>query len=122
MKDLRKLLEAANHLVSEQDAYLAIEGFFEWFQGDIFIYHSSQIAEFLNNIRWSVYEYLQPEFKRSWYLTDKATPDFQHYSFRVPPEIEDPAARAMYWSLMNRSRSQPYVHRFVIHELLKCRY
>ena len=119
---LRKLLEAVGHNVSEQEAYLAIENFFEWFHDDIFIYHSSQIAEFLNNIRWSIYDYLQPEFRRSWHLTNKATPDFPIYSYRVPPAITEPVARAMYWDVMNRSRSKPYVHRFVVTESLKGRY
>jgi hypothetical protein len=31
---LRKLLEASGHAVSEQEAYLAIESFFEWFHDD----------------------------------------------------------------------------------------
>jgi hypothetical protein len=88
---LRKLLEGAGHPVSEQEAYLAIENFFDWSHDDIFIYHSSRIAEFLNNIRWSIYDYLQPEFRRSWYPTN---PPF--YSYRVPPDITEPVAHAMY--------------------------
>jgi hypothetical protein len=111
---LRKLLETAGHTVSEQEAYLAIENFFAWFHSDIFIYHSSQIAEFLNNIRWSIYDYLQPEFRRSWYLTNPPI-----YSYRVPPEITEPVAHAMYWDVMNRSRSKPYVERFVVPDFFK---
>ncbi len=72
---LRKLNEAAGHSISEQDAYLAVENFLEWFQQDIIIYNSSSIAEFLNNLRWASYHYLQPEFQRSWHLTDRATRD-----------------------------------------------
>jgi hypothetical protein len=119
---LRKLLKTAGHSVSEQQAYLAIENFFEWFHNDIFIYHSSQIAEFLNNIRWAVYEYLQPEFRRSFHLTDQATRDFPIYNYRVPAEIGEPVALAMYWDAMNRSRSKPYVQRFVVTEFLKGRF
>jgi hypothetical protein len=111
---LRKLLEAAGHPVSEQEACRAVESFFEWFHDDIFIYHSSLIAEFLNNIRWSIYDYLQPEFERSWYLTDEATPNFPIWSYRVPPDITEPIARAMYWDVMNRSRSEPFVPRFAV--------
>lgn len=119
---LRKLLEAAGHPVSEQEAYLAVENFFEWFHDDIFIYHSSQIAEFLNNIRWAIYDYLQPEFQRSWHWTDKATAQFPIYSYRVPAEITEPLALAMYWNAMNRSRSRPYMPRFVVTDALKQRY
>jgi len=118
---LRKLLEAAGHSVSEQEAYLAVENFFEWFHDDIFIYHSSQIAEFLNNIRWAIFDYLQPEFRRSWHLTDKATPNFPMYGYRVPAEITEPVARAMYWDAMNRVRSKPW-HRFTVHDSFKRHY
>jgi hypothetical protein len=111
---LRKLLEAAGHPVSEQEAYLAVENFFEWFHDDIFIYHSSQIAEFLNNIRWAIYNYLQPEYQRSWHWSDRATVQFPIYSYRVPAEITEPLALAMYWNAMNRSRSSPYMPRFVV--------
>jgi hypothetical protein len=119
---LRKLLDQAGHPVSEQQAYLAVETFFDWFQEDIFIYHSTQIAEFLNNIRWAIYWYLQPEFRRSWHLTDRATADFPAYGYRVPSEIAEQVAVAMYWNLMNRSRSQPYVQRFVISPHMKTLY
>jgi len=119
---LRKLLEAAGHTVSEQDAYLAIDNFFEWFHRDIFIYHSSQIAEFLNNIRLEIFEYLQSEFQRSWHLTEHATPDFADYRYTIPTDIVEPIARAMYWDLMNRVRSKPWLHRFVVSDSLKQRY
>src|SRR5215218_1142153 len=44
------------------DALLALADFYEKFHTDILNYHASTIAEFLNNIRWGIYEYLQPEF------------------------------------------------------------
>ena len=119
---LRTLLRTAGHTVSEQDAYLAVENFFEWFFDDIFIYHSSQIAEFLNNIRWAIFEYLQPEYRRSWHLTDKATPDLQRYGYHFPSELTEPVARAMYWNVMNRVRAKPWIHRFVVSDFCKRRY
>ncbi|MGD9667843.1 MAG: hypothetical protein AB7U75_02185 [Hyphomicrobiaceae bacterium] len=114
VRHLRRLLKEAGHTVDEQEAYLAIVDFFAWFHGNIFFCHSSKIAEFLNEIRWSIYEYLQPEFARSWYLTDEATKNFAAYSYLVPTEIEEPLAIAMYWDVMNRSRTKPYMQRFVI--------
>ncbi|MBM0108927.1 hypothetical protein JM946_29725 [Steroidobacter sp. S1-65] len=84
------MLAESGHPISEQDAYLAIPSFFEWFQGNIFIYHSSRIAEFLNNIRWAIFEYLKPEFERSWHLTENATPDFPAYGYRIPDGIVEP--------------------------------
>lgn len=119
---LRKLLVDAGHPVSEQHAYLAVEDFWGWFQQDIFMYHSSQIAELLNNIRWGIYDYLQPEFRRSWHLTERATPGFPIYGYRVPEEISEPIAVAMYWEAMNRTREPPYVQRFVIPDYMKRRH
>ena len=119
---LRRLLKHSGYTVGEQEAYLAVDNFFEWFFDGIFMYHSSQIAEFLNNIRWAIFDYLQPEFQRSWHLTDDATRDFQKYSYHVPDDIMEPVARAMYWDVMNRVRAKPWMHRFVISEYCKRRY
>lgn len=118
---LRKVLAASGHAVSEQEAYLAIENFFDWFHDDFFIYHSSQIAEFLNNIRWAIFDYLQLEFRRSYHISEKATPTFPLYGYSVPADITKPVARAMYWNLMNRVRSGPWVHRFIISDDFKQR-
>lgn len=119
---LRRLLEQAGHPVSEQQAYSAVETFFEWFHEHIFIYHSSQICEFLNNIRWAIYEYLQPEFRRSYHVPATSTAEFPRYSYHVPSAITEPVAVAMYWDAMNRSRSQPHVQRFVIPDYMKQRF
>lgn len=109
-------------MVTEQQAYLAVENFFEWFHDDIFIYHSSQIAEFLNNIRWAIFDYLQLEFARSWHLTEKATELCPIYAYRFPEGCTEPVARAMYWDVMNRVRARPWVHRFVVSDSFKQRY
>ena len=119
---LRKLLGAAGYTVSEQEAYGAFESFFEWFHDGVFAYQSSQIAEFLNNIRWAIFEYLAPEFQRSWHRTENATPEFPEYAYSIPAGITEPVARAMYWNVMKRVRSRPLVHRFVISESCKERY
>jgi hypothetical protein len=50
------------------------------------------------------------------------TVQFPIYSYRVPVEITEPLALAMYWNVMNRSRSRPYMPRFVVTDALKQRY
>ncbi|MGO8184126.1 hypothetical protein [Rhizobium leguminosarum] len=122
VKHLQAVLRAAGHEIDETRAYLGFETFYDWFHRDIFIYHSSTIAEFLNNIRWEIFEYLQPEFRRSYHLMGKVFSGLAMYGYRVPAEINEPVARAMYWGLMNRSRMQPYVHRFVVSDNMKMRY
>ena len=122
VRHLRKLLEQAGHYVSEQEAYLAVAPFFEWFHNDIFMYHSSQISEFLNNIRWAIYDYLQTEFRRSFHVPANSPAKGPVYNYRVPVEIGEPMAVAMYWEAMNRSRWRPYVQRFAIPAYMKKRY
>ena len=122
VKHVRRLLEASGHPVSEQDGYLAIPNFFEWFHDDIFIYHSSLIAEALNNLRWAIFDYLQPEFRRSWHPKESNIPELQRYGYHYPKGCNEPMARAMYWELMNRVRAKPWTHRFVVDDSFKRRY
>lgn len=114
VKHIRMLLENSGHKVSEQEAYLAVEGFFEWFHNHIFTYHSSLIAEFLNNIRWAIFNYLQPEYNRSWHVSGKKPDNFVMYGFHYPKECNEQVAKAMYWNLMNRVRARPWMHQFVV--------
>ena len=105
---LQKLLENVGCEIGQKKAFLAIDNFYEWFFEHVFFYHSHPIAEFLNNIRWEIYLYLKNEFKRSIELYPKNSPsDLQRYRYHVPPEINDPLAHAMYWTLMNNVRSKP---------------
>jgi hypothetical protein len=115
----RRLLAASGNPVSEQEGYLAVHNFFEWFHRDIFIYHSSVIAEFLNNIRWEIFGYLQPEYTRSWHLQEILSGGLTKYGYDYPVACSEPMARAMYWELMNRVRAKPWVQRFVISDSFK---
>jgi hypothetical protein len=119
---IRNLLETSGHPISEHQGYLAVENFFERFHDDIFIYHSSQIAEFLNNMRWAIFDYLRPEYARSWHRGERYTSDFPIYSYHIPIGCTEPVARAMYWDLMNRVRAKPWMHRFVVSDSFKKRY
>lgn len=114
VKRLRDLLALAGTDMDEPTAYLAFESFYEWFADDIFIYHMSHIAERLNNIRWEIYEYLLPEYRRSWHKKPGYSVEWPMYGFHVPESIKQPVAFAMYWGAMNRVRAKPYVQRFVI--------
>jgi len=116
-RHLRKLLRNAGHEVTEEESYLAIPNFFAWFFDDCFMYSLSRIAEFLNEIRWAIFDYLQPEYRRAWRPVDDVV-----YEYDIPPPITQPAARAMYWDLMNRVRHRPWIPRFVVTEYLKMRH
>ena len=98
---------------------LVLADFYQRFHTDILNYHSSTIAEFLNNIRWGIYEYLQPEFHGSivWEAGDT-----RMYGFTYPPDVTSKLAKECYWELMNEVRSPPYVRRFRVTKWLKLRY
>ena len=51
--------------LTDEDALAIIEEFYDWFHNNILNYHSSAIAEFLNNIRLDICEYLKPEFQQN---------------------------------------------------------
>ena len=119
---IKRLIKNENRNIDYQTAYLAVENFFDYFFENIFNYHSSEIAEFLNNIRWEIFHYLEPEYKRAYPLTGNVTSGFPAYNCRVPKTISRPIAVAMYRDLMNRVGQEPGVIRFVVPEILKCRY
>jgi hypothetical protein len=122
VRHIRDLLTASGNPVSEQETYLAVQNFFEWFHRDIFIYHSSVIAEFLNNIRWSIFGYVQREYSRSYHVEEILSGGLVKYGYHYPTACSEPIARAMYWQLMNRVRATPWLHRFVVSDSFKRRY
>ena len=95
---------------------LALDEIHEWFHTHKFYAYSNAIAEFLNNIRWGIYTYLQPEFARSFTRTPGSS---VAYSFAIPASIEGEFAKSCYWQLMNEVRSPPFVQRFSVREFFK---
>ncbi len=116
--DIRKILAANGIFIDMHQGYLVIPDFYEWFHDNVFNYHISTIAEFLNNIRWGIFEYLLPEFERSYPRDDPAS---TKYRFKYPPDCNKPIAQAMYWDLMNAVRSKPYMPKFEVTRYLKMR-
>lgn len=117
---LKDILVNRGISITIEDALLALPGFYERFHKDILNYHGSTIAEFLNNIRWGIYEYLQPEFKRSIEYYGDDNP--QKYHFLYPDGMNSEFAKKCYWDLMNEMRSKPFMRRFVVSQSLKGSY
>lgn len=116
-EDVKGLLSASGVQISLDQALLVLGDVYEWLHKDLFHYHASTIAEFLNNIRWGIYEYLQPEYRSS--LVKEKWPG---YRFTYPKGVVSKFGQQCYWDLMNVVRSKPYMRRFVITEYLKKRY
>lgn len=114
---IRNMLADHGHEVDEGALYLELPVFEEWLFDHLFSYHASTIAEFLNNIRWAIYNYLRPEFTRAFRRTDDV-----RYTFDAPPDLESGVAHGMYWRLMNAMRSPPVFPRFEVTESLKAEF
>jgi hypothetical protein len=113
-----RILAEHGEKIDEGMGYAVLPEFWQWFHTHLFAYHASTIAEFLNNIRWGIFNYLQSEFNRAYHPTGTAT-GATMYEFIIPKDIETSIARTMYWDLMNMARSKPYFPEFVVHRSLK---
>lgn len=116
-KRLAKLLSKDGVTVQWVDALVALDDFQQRFHDDILVYHTTTIAELLNNLRWAIHEYLVAEFERA-YIPPSAEED-PRYSFKYPPGLESPYAKLRYWDVMNSVRAQPQVPRFTGNPNLK---
>ncbi|AXS39509.1 hypothetical protein [Breoghania sp. L-A4] len=114
VKDIRTVLSDNGTDIDEGQAYLVVPEFQEWFQDHIFpCYPATFIACFLNNIRWGIYEYLTPEFRRAYRPTVVCS-GAQMYEYDVPSDITNPLIESMYWDLMNNVRGEPFFPRFTV--------
>jgi len=119
VEDLQKTLSESGISIEIDDALLSLGDFHARFHTDILALHASTIAELLNNIRWGIYEYLQPEFQGS-IVWDKDNPPMYRYTY--PHGVSTKLAQECYWSLMNDVRRRPYLRRFQVNRWLKLRY
>lgn len=118
IKQIRSMLADHGHEVDEGTLYLELPVFEEWLFDHLFSYHASTIAEFLNNIRLSIYSYLRPEFVRAFRRLDEDL----RYTFDAPPGLEAGVAHGMYWRLMNAMRIPPYFPRFEVTQHLRAKF
>jgi hypothetical protein len=118
-EDIQSLLASQGVEIDIGSAMLALENFYEWFHDHVFNYHASTISEFLNNIRWGIHDYLQPEFARS-IVHDLDNPPM--YRFTYPPGVDSKFGQQTYWDLMNLVRGRPYMRKFKVTRWQKLRY
>ncbi len=118
-KELRVLLEKGGVPLTPDSALLVLKDFYERFHVDILNYHASRIVELLYEILWGVYDYLLPEYQRS-YVDEGGSP--RKYHFRYPDEVRSNLAQSLYWDLMNWIRRKPIIRKFTVTKYLKMRY
>ncbi len=101
--DIISVLNKNNFPITKEQAYLVLPEFYEWFHNDIFNYHINTIAEFLNEINWSIYDYIKP-------IRD---------NIKLETKITNQVVESMYFDLKN---FKPYIPRFKTSKYLKMRY
>lgn len=93
----------------------------DWFHTHLLAYHSSTIAEFLNNIRYAIRLYIIPEAIERYRV--KAIVDgVELYTFERPDEIVDKFAWAQFFELKQGSRRQPNFPHFIVAQTMKMRF
>jgi hypothetical protein len=117
IREIKNILKANGVSISTDQAYLVLPEFYEWFHDDIFNYHISTIAEFLNNIRWGIHEYLKPEFERI-----KSNEKKIQAELSFPAKCKNIVSQSMYLELMDFARTPPYMPKFEVTRYLKMRY
>lgn len=100
-------------------ALLALNDFYLWFYDHVLNYHSSTLAAYLNELRWSIHDYLGPEFSRS---IVRHGGDPLIYKYTYPSGVASRFGQESYWALMNLVRSKPHMRRFQVKKWLKLRY
>jgi len=100
------------------EAYLALPDIWEWFHTHLLSFHASNIAEFLNNIRYAVRSYVGPQARTSYRVID-AYDGVERYTFDRPDEIVNSFAWEQYYGLLQNSLRQPNFPEFSVSQSFK---
>ena len=114
---IRNLLKENGRSITLSDAYLAIPDLWDWFHTHLFAYHASTIAEFLNEIRYAIRAYVEPQARQAYRRIDELRYDFDRH-----PDIIEPFAHWMYFELMQASLREPNYPRFSVTKSLKSQF
>lgn len=119
---LRDVFSVNGKDISHDKCILALQDFRVQFYDDICQYHSSTIAEFLNNIRWGIHSYVDPVRARCVenYYDEKL--HVNAYKYVYPGKVSSAIGKTCYWNLLNDVMQQPNIQRFEVAKYLKMRY
>ncbi|CAN7350884.1 hypothetical protein [Rhizobium sp. LjRoot258] len=118
---LRTILAENGVTIDESDAYLALPDCWDWFHTHLLAYHASNIAEFLNNIRYAIRLYIDP-IARAGYRPTRMVDGLQLYTFERPQEFTDKFAWAQYFSLMQSTLEKPNFPPFSVSQSFKSQF
>lgn len=118
---LRTILQENDVTIDESDSYLALPDCWDWFHTHLLAFHASNIAEFLNNIRYAIRHYIAPVARSRRIVTGKYQ-EFEHFTFDRPVEIVNKFAWAQYFDLLQSSLRKPNFPRFSVSKSFKTQF
>lgn len=116
---LRRILHDNNVEIDEGQSYAALPDCWDWFHTHLFAYHASALAEFLNNIRYAIRDYVLPTTKDSYRIIAQIDENFAQYTFERPADITSDFAWSQYHSLLDNARSETTFPRFSVSPYFK---
>lgn len=111
---LRRVCSDNGVAIDESSAYMALPDAWDWFHTHLLAFHASNIAEFLNNIRYAIRDYVANVANDTLVRIDEF-----HYDFVRPTGIQDRFASAQYFGLLQSTRHQPNFPRFSVSQSFK---
>ena len=118
-ENLRDALTANGVTLQQGQVFAVLEDFLKCFHEDLFLFHTTTIVEFLNNIRWAIYDYLKLAHLIS--ETEIAVGIVTIPTFDPPPGVNDELSKEFWWSMMWQHQRRPFYPRFTADYVLKRR-
>lgn len=118
---LRAILADNGINIDESDAYLALPDCWDWFHTHLLAFHASNIAEYLNNIRYGIRACIGPVAKAT-YRVAGSVEGIDLYTFERPNEIVNKFAWAQYFDLLQGTLREPYFPRFSVSQSFKSQF
>lgn len=118
-KRLQTILAQNGVTIDESQAYSALPDCWDWFHTHLLAFHASNIAEFLNNIRYAIRLYVIPIAKTRYRVTRKIDDYSDLYTFERPVEITNDFAWGQYFELLQSSLRKPNFPPFSVSRTFK---
>jgi len=105
-KKFHAILEKNGYEVELETVPFAIDYFCEHLNENYFVYYCTWLTELLNNLRWAIYDYLQPAWSECIVKEDEF-----RYSYIYPDEVTSEIGKKWFWWMMNGVLTKPYLPR-----------
>jgi hypothetical protein len=108
-KTTKGWLKDHGHDVDIHRVLVALPDIQYWLNDDLLSRQIVVIAQRLNALRWSIYDYVKPYYDRAYLPCADG-----RYTYSQPPELSDGFPRTCHWNLLNWVRKRPLMQRFTV--------